>query len=103
VKPEPALPPDPQLMFGPDGTLYAINDSKNFMTVSALIPSMTVNANGPVNVYSPTQLEATGVATAGKKWTLESFGSVILGNGFQVQSGAEFTVRVNVPEDKRTK
>ena len=103
AKPEPALPPDPQLMFGPDGTLYALNDSRNSMTVSALIPSLTLNANSPVSVYSPTQLEATGVAASGKKWTLESFGSVILGNGFQVQSGAEFTVRVNVPEDKRTK
>jgi hypothetical protein len=103
VKPAPALPPDSQLMFGPGGTLYAFNDLRNFITVSALIPSLTLNAEGPVSVYSPTQLEATGVAAAGKKWTLESFGSMILGNGFQVQSGAELTVRVNVPEDQRTK
>jgi hypothetical protein len=103
AKPEPALPPDPRLMFGPDGTLYAVNELRNSMTVSALIPSLTLNAQSPVSVYSPTQLEATGVAAAGKKWTLESFGSVVLGNGFQVQSGAELTVRVNVPEDKRTK
>lgn len=103
AKPEPALPADPQLMFGPGGTLYAVNDSRNFVTVSALIPSLTLNANSPVSVYSPTQLETTGVAAAGKKWTLESLGSMILGNGFQVQRGAELTVRVNVPEDKRTK
>jgi hypothetical protein len=103
AKPEPALPPDPQLMFGPGGTLYAVSDLRNSMTVSALIPSFTLNAASPISVYSPTQLEATGVAAAGKKWTLESFGSMILGNGFQVQSGAELTVRVNVQEDKRTR
>lgn len=103
VKPEPALPPDPQLIFGPGGTLYAVTDQRNSMMINVLVPSFTLNATSPPGVYSPTQLEATGVAAAGKKWTLESFGNMILGNGFQVQTGAELTVRVGVPEDKRTK
>ncbi len=82
-----------QLLFGPGGTLYAISGT----TVSALVPSFTLNAGSPTDICSPTHLQVMGTATKGSQpRTLRARGSVILGNGFQVQNGAELKVTVGV-------
>jgi len=44
-------------------------------------------------------LQVTGTATKGAQpWTLRARGSVILGNGFKVQNGAELKVTVGVSD-----
>jgi hypothetical protein len=81
----------PQLLFGPGGTLYAASGA----TVSALIPLFNLDTVGSIRkIESPTNLQVTGTATAGAPWELEARGSVIHGNGFQVQKGATLSVKV---------
>ncbi len=82
---------EPQLLFGPGGTLYAASGG----AVSALIPSFNLDALGNHRkIKSPTSLQVTGTATPGAPWELEARGSVIHGNGFQVQKGATLSVKV---------
>jgi len=82
---------NPQLLFGPGGTLYAASGTD----VRALIPSFNLDALGNNRkIKSPTNLQVTGAATSGPPWELEAGGGVILGNGFQVQSGATLSVKV---------
>jgi hypothetical protein len=91
---DPKLPDlgNPQLLFGPGGTLYAASRA----TVSALIPSFNLDTVGNIRkINSPTNLQVTGTATGGAPWELEARGGVILGNGFRVQSGATLSVTVN--------
>lgn len=91
----PVASPPLELLFGPGGTLYAVSGT----TVSALVPSFTLNAGSPTDICSPTHLQVTGTATKGAQpWTLRARGSVILGNGFKVQNGAELKVTVGVSD-----
>ncbi len=96
---QPEMSRVPQLLFGPGGTLYAAyGPPGSVSTVSALVPSFTLNAGSPTDICSPTHLQVTGTATAGQQWQLSARGSVILGNGFVVQSGAQLKVKVNVSQ-----
>lgn len=99
--PDPALLSDSQLLFGPGGTLYAVNRSGDFVSVSALIPALTLSADSKPSISSPTQLRVTGVAAKrpdGQAWTLTAGGSVILGNGFEVLNGAVLDVKVGASQ-----
>jgi hypothetical protein len=89
--------PNPQLLFGPGGTLYWASEGVNSFTVSALVPSFNLKGNtGVTGIYSPTQLRVTGEAATGKMLTLETLGSMTLDKGFAVKTGTGLTVRVNV-------
>jgi hypothetical protein len=82
-----------ELLFGPGGTLYAVSGT----TISALVPSFTLSADSPTDICSPTHLQVMGTATKGSQpRTLRARGSVILGNGFVVRSGAQLKVTVGV-------
>jgi hypothetical protein len=86
----------PQLLFGPGGTLYAVyGPADGAKTVSALIPAFTLSGAHPDTITSPTHMQVTGVAAKGADWKLKACGSVILGAGFEVQSGAALEVKVD--------
>jgi len=88
---------NPQLMFGPAGTLYAVYQNPASQTaVRAVVPSFQQSDAGPTDICSPTNLYVTGntARQGGRAWTLAARGSVILGENFSVKAGETLAVSI---------
>jgi hypothetical protein len=86
------FPPESQLLFGTDGTLYA-NDVKGRI-LRAILPEYKLGEEtGDTNIHSPTHLRVDGTAGGNKQWTLSAGGSVILGKKCTVKKGTIFRIR----------
>jgi hypothetical protein len=83
---------NPRLLFGPAGTLYAVEGQN----VTALVPLFTLG--GARDIYSPSNLLVKGTATAGPRWNLSARGGVVIDNGFEVKSGAQLSITVKVSQ-----
>jgi len=89
------FPPESQLLFGNDGTLYA-HDIRG-RVLRAVLPQYTLGGETvDTTIYSPTHLWIDGTAGRGKEWVLKAGGSVLLGKGFVVEKGTTLNVQVGV-------
>ena len=86
------LEPASNLFFSTDGTLFA---AKQKSTLRAIVPYYSfTGVTAPIAITSPTHLWAAGTMSNGKPNKLAGAETVILGDGFEVGSGAELTVEV---------
>ena len=85
-----------RVLFGSDGTLYAVDSTNTASrTLRAIVPQYTLADSSSPILSSPTHLRVDG--TANKDTTLSASGNVIVGAEFKVKPGASLTIRTNVP------
>ena len=86
------LEPASNLFFATDGTLYGAQQRS---TLRAIVPYYSLTGvTSPITITSPTHLWVGGSMSNGKANTLAAAETVILGDGFEVGSGAGLTVHV---------
>jgi len=83
-----------RLVFGGDGTWYAIDPSGGG-TLRIVVPQYSLNSDSSPTLTSPEHIRVTGAAT--KDTTISAPGYIFLGDGFRVPLGKTLSVKQPKP------
>ncbi len=97
LDPASGIPVNARLLFGSDGTLYALGPEDDpDRILRAIVPKYILDGDRETDIASPTHLLIGG--TAGRATTLKAGGSLFLAPGFGVRKGHTLSISTGAAE-----